>query len=100
MPPVLLFLISASVFSIGLIIVFTKRNVLFILIGVELMLNAACFNFILFSSYDPMQQGQVFFLVIMAMITCETAVALAIIFNVYQHYQNIEVGQLRRLREK
>jgi len=64
------------------------------------MFNAACFNFVLFSSYDPQQQGQVFVLLIMAMIVCETAVALAIIFKVYQHYQSIELVQLQRLREE
>ena len=64
------------------------------------MFNAACFNFVLFSSYDPKQQGRVFVLLIMAMIVCETAVALAIIFQVYQHHPSIELGQLQRLREE
>ncbi len=99
MPPPLLLLISAFIFSTGLFVVLTKPNVLFILIGIELMLNAASFNFVLFNSYDPTQQGQVFVLLIMTMIVCETAVALAIIFQVYQHYQSIELGQLQRLRE-
>jgi NADH:ubiquinone oxidoreductase subunit K len=99
MPPPLLLWLSALVFGIGLVVVLTKPNVLFMLIGIELMLNAACFNFVLFSSYDPKQQGQVFVLLIMAMIVCETAVALAIIFQVYQHYQSIELDQLQRLRE-
>jgi NAD(P)H-quinone oxidoreductase subunit 4L len=100
MPPALLFLLSAFVFGVGLVVVFTKPNVLFMLIGIELMLNAASFNFVLFSSYDPMQQGQVFVLFIMAMIVCETAVALAIIFKVYQHYQSIELDQLQHLQEE
>ncbi len=100
MPPTLLLLLSAFVFGVGLVVVFTKQNVLFILMGIELMLNAACFNFVLFSSYDPKQQGQVFVLLIMAMIVCETAVALAIIFKVYQHYQSTELGDLQRLREE
>jgi NADH-quinone oxidoreductase subunit K len=99
-PPTLLLLLSAFVFGVGLVVVFTKQNVLLILIGIELMLNAACFNFVLFSSYDPKQQGQVFALFIMAMIVCETAVALAIIFKVYQHYQSIKLGDLQRLREE
>lgn len=100
MPSPLLLLLSAFVFCVGLIVVLTKQNVLFILIGIELMLHAACFNFVLFSSYDPQQQGQVFVLLIMTMIVCETAVALAIIFQVYQHHQGIEISQLQRLREE
>ena len=100
MPPALLPWLSAFVFSVGLVVVFTKKNVLFILIGVELMFNAACFNFVLFSSYDPTQEGQVFVLFIMAMIVCETVVALAIIFRMHQHYQSIELDQLQNLREE
>lgn len=100
MPPTLLLLLSAFVFTIGLVVVLTKPNVLLMLIGIELMLNAASFNFVLFSSYDPKQQGQVFALFIMTMTVCETAVALAIIFKVYQHYQSIQLDQLQHLREE
>ena len=100
MPPPLLLVLSTFVFSVGLAVVFTKQNVLFILIGIELMLNAACFNFVLFGSYDPKQQGQAFVLLIMAMVVCETAVALAIIFKVYQQYQSIKLIDLQHLREE
>ncbi len=78
----------------------TKPNVLWVLIGVELMLLAAGFNFVLFNHYDPQQQGQVFALFIMAMTVCETAVALAIIFKVYQHYQSTQLDRLQDLREE
>ena len=99
-PPVLLLELSAFVFGVGLVVVLTKHNVLFMLVGVELMLNAASFNFMLFSGYDPQQQGQVFVLFIMAMTVCETAVALAIILKVYQQYRSIDLGHLQRLREE
>ena len=100
MPPTLLLFLSAFVFGVGLAVVFTKQNVLFILIGIELMLNAACFNFVLFSSYESTQQGQVFVLFIMTMVVCETAVALAIIFKVYQQYQSIKLIDLQHLKEE
>lgn len=90
MPSTLLLSLSALVFSIGLVVVLTKSNVLLMLIGIELMLLAASFNFVLFNHYDPQRQGQVFALFIMAMTVCETAVALALIFKAYQHYQNIQ----------
>jgi NADH-quinone oxidoreductase subunit K len=100
MPPTLLLFLSAFVFGVGLAVVSTKQNVLFILIGIELMLNAACFNFVLFSSYEPTQQGQVCVLFIMTMVVCETAVALAIIFKVYQQYQSIKLIDLQHLKEE
>ena len=88
MPPVHLFWLSTLVFSIGLVVVLIKSNVLFMLIGIELMFHAAIYNFMLFSSYDHRQQGQVFVLFIMAMTLCETAVALAIIFKVYHTWSD------------
>ena len=100
MPPTPLLLLSALVFSVGLAVVLTKPNVLWMLIGIELMLQAASLSFVLFSSYDPEQQGQVFALFIMAMTVCETAVALAIIFRVYQHHRSIQPDQLQQLREE
>ena len=100
MPSTLLLSLSVFAFGIGLVIVLTKRHALFMLIGIELMLNAATFNFVLFSSHDPKQQGQVFALLIMAMVVCETAVALAIIFKVYQHYQSIALDQLQQVLEE
>ena len=100
MPSTLLLSLSAFVFGVGLVVVLTKRHAILMLIGIELMLNAASFNFVLFSSYDPKHQGQVFALLIMAMVVCETAVALAIIFKVYQHYQSIALDKLQQgLRE-
>ncbi|MHA7877541.1 MAG: NADH-quinone oxidoreductase subunit NuoK [Bacteroidota bacterium] len=100
MPSTLLLLLSTLVFSIGLVVVLTKPNVLLMLIGIELMLHAASFSFVLFSSYDPQQQGQVFVLFIIAMTVCETAVALAIIFQVYQHFRSTRLDQLRHLQEE
>jgi|SRR3569623_922066 len=100
MPPTLLLWLSTLVFGIGLIVVLTKSNAFLILIGIELMFHAAIFNFVFFSSHDPNQQGQVFVIFIIAMIMCETALALAILFKVYQHNRTIDLGQLQRLREK
>jgi len=100
MPSTLLLSLSTLVFSIGLAVVLTNPNVLWILIGVELMLLAASFDFVLFSHYDLQQQGRVFALFIMAMTVCETAVALAIIFKVYQHYQSAQIDRLQDLREE
>ena len=96
MPTTLLLSLSAFIFGIGLVIVLTKQHAIWMLIGIELMLNAANFNFVLFSSHDPQQQGQVFALLIMAMVVCETAVALAIIFKVYQHYKTIDLNKLQQ----
>lgn len=94
-----LLLLSTFLFSVGLVVVWTKKHVLFVLIGVELMVHAASMNFILFSRYDPTQQGQVCVLFIMAMVVCETVVALSLTFKVHQQQQSIALDQLQQLRE-
>ncbi|XWN35730.1 MAG: NADH-quinone oxidoreductase subunit NuoK [Roseivirga sp.] len=98
-PNMLLLWLSNLVFCAGIVVVLTRKNAIFMLIGIELMLAAANFNLMLFSQYDPEQQGQVLVLFIMAMVVCETAVALAIIFKVYQHYQTLIHDQLKHLKE-
>ena len=68
-----LLLLITFLFSVVLFVVWTRKHVLFVLIGVELMVHAASMNFMLFSRYDPTQQGQVYVLFIMAMVVCEIA---------------------------
>ena len=91
MPPPLLLLLSTLVFGTGLAILLTQQHALFLLLGAELMLQAACFNFVLFGSYDQKHQGHVFALFVMVMVACETAVALALIFKADQR------GELKKL---
>lgn len=100
MPTTLLLSLSTFIFIIGLIMVFTRQHAIGLLIGIELMLATANFNFVVFSSYDPQRQGQVFALLIMAVIACETAVALAIIFKVYQYYRTIYLNKLQQDLQK
>ena len=95
----ILLLVSTFLFSVGLVVVCTRKHVLFVLIGIELMVHAASMNFMLFSRYDPTQQGQVYVLFIMATVVCEIAVALSLAFKVHQQHQSIAMDQLRQLRE-
>lgn len=93
-------LLSVFLFSVGLVIVLTKQQALFVLLGIELMIHATCLNFVVFGNYDAeRQQGQIFVLFILAMVVCETAVALAIMFKVRQHCGTLMLDKLRSLRE-
>lgn len=95
MPSVHLLWLSALVFSTGLFVALTKANAILVLVGIELMFQAAIGNFVLFGNHDPNGHGQVFALFIIATTVCETAVALAVIFKVYQHHKAIQFDQLR-----
>ncbi|GAA4337140.1 NADH-quinone oxidoreductase subunit NuoK [Mucilaginibacter gynuensis] len=91
-------IISAALFCIGLYIILAKRNAIQILIGIELMLNAAILNLVAFGKYDKINNGgQVFALFAIVLAAATTAVALAIILNVYRRYNTIDPGKVNNL---
>ncbi|MCC8408917.1 NADH-quinone oxidoreductase subunit NuoK [Mucilaginibacter sp. UR6-1] len=91
-------LLSAALFCIGLYMVVAKRNAIQILIGIELMLNAAILNLVAFGKYDKLNNsGQVFALFAIVLAAAVTAVALAIILNVYRQYKTIDPSKINNL---
>jgi NADH-quinone oxidoreductase subunit K len=93
-------IVSAGLFCTGLYIVFTKRNAIQVLIGIELMLNAAILNLVAFGKYDHFNNsGQIFALFAITLAAATTAVALAIILNVYKRYKTIDPGKIDRLKD-
>lgn len=97
MPTTLLLTLSVFLFGIGLAVVLTKQHAIFVLIGIELMLYAANLNLVVCNHYYPARlQGQILVLLSVVIVVCETAVALAIILQVYQHYRTITLEKLKR----
>lgn len=92
-------LIAALLFSIGLAIVVTKRNAIFVLMGIELMLNAVNLNLIAFSQNDPNKiQGQLFSLFVIVIAAAEITIALAIIIKVYHYFNTIDLDNVNELK--
>ena len=92
--------VSAGLFCTGMYITLTKRNAIQILIGIELMLNAAILNLVAFGKYDRFNNGgQLFALFAIVLAAATTAVALAIILNVYKKYKTIDPGKIDELRD-
>jgi NADH:ubiquinone oxidoreductase subunit K len=92
--------VSAALFCIGLYMILTKRNAIQILIGIELMLNAAILNLVAFGKYDRIANGgQIFALFAIVLAAATTAVALAIILNVYKKYKTIDPGRINHLKD-
>ena len=91
--------IAAALFSLGLFAVITRRNAVAVLMGVELILNSANLNFLAFSRFGGMNfNGHVFALFVIIMAAAEAAVALAIIINLYNNYQSINVDEASQLK--
>ena len=88
-------IVSAALFCIGLFMVVSKSNAIQILIGIELMLNAAILNLVAFGKYDRLNNGgQLFALFAIVLAAATTAVALAIILNVYRRYKTIDPNKV------
>ncbi|MDT3404834.1 NADH-quinone oxidoreductase subunit NuoK [Mucilaginibacter terrae] len=92
--------VSAGLFCIGLYVILSKQNAIQILIGVELMLNAAILNLVAFGKYDKLNNaGQSFALFAIVLAAAATAVALAIVLNVYRRYRTIDPGKINQLKD-
>jgi len=86
--------ISALLFSLGLFGVLTRRNAVSILMGIELILNAANLNFVAFSHFVTIGiSGQLFAIFVIILAAAEAAVALAIILVLYQNIKSISVDK-------
>lgn len=94
-------LLSALLFAIGLAGALTRRNAIIVLIGIELMLNAANLNFIAFWRYGPNPEaltGIIFVIFSIGVAAAEAAVGLALVISIYRHYQTANVDQMDTLK--
>ncbi|MFI5288596.1 MAG: NADH-quinone oxidoreductase subunit NuoK [Polyangia bacterium] len=92
--------LSAILFGLGLLTVATRRNAVAILMGVELILNAAALNFVAFSTYvQGLVTGQVFALFIIVLAAAEAAIALAIVLSIFRHFHSIDANDTSTLRD-
>ena len=94
-------LISALLFSIGLAGALTRRNAIIVLIGIELMLNAANLNFIAFWRFRPDPEaltGIMFVIFSIGIAAAEAAVGLALIIAIYRHYRTTNVDEVNSLK--
>lgn len=92
--------VSTIMLFAGIYGFFTRRNLLAILISIELILNSVDINFAVFNRYLFPEQPEGFFFTLFAIgiSAAETAVAIAIIINIYRNIRNIQVGKLDEMK--
>jgi len=93
--------ISSMLFGIGLAAALARSNAILVLLGIEVMLNAASLNFIAFWRFGPNPGagiGVIFVLFAIAIAAAEAAVGLALAIALYRHQQNIRLQEATRLR--
>jgi NADH:ubiquinone oxidoreductase subunit K len=94
-------LLSALLFAIGLAGALMRRNAILVLIGIELMLNAANLNFIAFWRYGPNPEaltGMMFVLFSIGVAAAEAAVGLALIISLYRHTKTANIDGVNSMR--
>jgi NADH:ubiquinone oxidoreductase subunit K len=94
-------LLSALLFAIGLAGALMRRNAILVLIGIELMLNAANLNFIAFWRYGPNPEaltGMMFVIFSIGVAAAEAAVGLALIISLYRHTKTTNIDEVNAMR--
>ena len=92
--------VSTALFFIGMYGLFTRRNIITMLMSIELMLNSVNINFVAFNKYlFPNQLDGIFYtLFVIAIAAAEAAVAIAIIINLYRSHQSIDVDDATEMK--
>lgn len=90
--------LSATLFVIGVVGVLIRKNIIVILLSIELMLNAANINFVAFSHYLQDISGQVFVFFVMTVAAAEVAIGLAIIIALYRNRATINVEDINLMK--
>ena len=91
--------LAAFLFCIGMMIVIIKRNAIMVLLGIELMLNASNLNLVAFNHQHPAAlDGQIFALFVIIVAVCEAAIGLAVVLQVYRHYQSSVPDEIADLK--
>ena len=94
-------LVAALIFAIGLAGALTRRNAILVLIGVELMLNAANLNLVAFWRYSPHPEvltGMMFAVFSIAVAAAEAAVGLGLVIAIYRHARTTDLDEMNRMK--
>lgn len=92
--------VSAALFALGLVCIVSRRNVIYVLMGIEMILNAANINFVAFNRFGGGGlEGQMMAVFVIILAAAEAAVALAIVLNVFYLFNSIKPSEADMLRE-
>jgi NADH-quinone oxidoreductase subunit K len=92
-------ILAAILFVVGAAGVLARRNVLFLLMSIEIMLNAAGLAFVAAGARWGRPEGQVMFLLILSMAAAEVAVGLALVIQMVRHFRGLDTGKSRTLKD-
>jgi NADH-quinone oxidoreductase subunit K len=91
-------LLAGILFSLGLTSLLVRRNLIFVLMSLEVMLNAAGLAFVVAGSRWSQADGQVVFVFILAMAAAEVSVGLALVMQIYRRFRSLDADELSGMR--
>ena len=92
--------VSAILFAVGVVCIVSRRNMIYVLMGIEMILNAANINFVAFNRFNgDAMDGRMFAIFVIILAAAEAAVALGIILNVYHLFESIKPSDVDLMRD-
>ncbi len=91
-------LLAAILFALGLIGVLTRRNMVFVLMSLEIMLNAAALAFVVAGARWGEADGQIMFLMIISLAAAEVAVGLALVLQMFNRFKTLDLDVLSKMK--
>jgi NADH-quinone oxidoreductase subunit K len=92
-------LIAGILFLLGLIGLLVRRNMIYMLMSIEIMFNSAGLVFIIAGTHWKQPDGQVMFIFILAVAAVEVAIGLALLLQVYHHYKTLDADSINKLKD-
>ena len=92
-------LIAGILFLLGVIGLLVRRNMIFMLMSIEIMFNSAGLVFIIAGTHWKQPDGQVMFIFILAVAAVEVAIGLALLLQVYHHYKTLDADSINKLKD-
>lgn len=96
-PPEMIMLLAALLFVLGITGVIIRKNIIFMLLSVEIMLNASGLAFIAAGAKWAQPDGQVMFIFILAMAAAEVSIGLALILQIYHQHKSMDIDRLKEM---
>lgn len=91
-------ILAAALFVLGLTGVLVRRNILFVLMSIEIMMNAAGLAFVLAGSRWVQADGQIMFILILTLAAAEASIGLAIVLRLHRHFHSLDIDAASEMR--
>jgi NADH-quinone oxidoreductase subunit K len=91
-------LLAAVLFALGIAGVIIRKNIIFMLLSVEIMLNASALAFVAAGAKWGQAEGQVMFIFILVMAAAEVSIGLALILQIYHQHKSLDIDKLKEMK--